>query len=190
MSVVISSKNKITDDHENVVTTVNRVNLSVTDQKVNQVATKSELSNAGWEILSLGLKKEREYQIKLAHSTKDASDLQLTIQKLTELNGQLSTSEKDVVLTDEAIAICKELEEKFKITLLKPEETKVNPVRMSELKAQIGSQNDRLKTKLQTIFSTEIQVMINEINALMESLRTIQKFSDRLMSNVIANQRR
>lgn len=163
--------------------------LSITDQKVNQHVTSFLSINVAWEILALGLKKETLYQTKLAKSTNEASEIQQTIQKLIELNGELSISEKDVVLSDRAINLCKELE-KAQITLIKPGEKKISPARMGELKAQIGSQNDRLKTQLQTLFTTKIQVMINEMNSLLESLRTIHKFFDRLMSNIISNMKR
>ena len=162
----VSANSKVISRDDSVSTTINRVNLSVTDQKVNLHGTSILSTNVGWQILELGLKREKDYQVKLITSTNKASSIQQTMQKLIELNGLLSTSEKDVVLSDQALAICKDLEENAKITLLKSGEKKVSPARMGELKVQIGAHNDRLKTELQTIFSTEIQVLINEINSL------------------------
>jgi len=164
------------------------VKLSDTDYKIIS-ATSFLSTNVGWEILDLGLKKEKMYQAVLIQSTNEASEIQQTIQKLLELNGQLHLGEKDVVLSDQTLALFKDLE-KAKITLLQPGEKKISPTRMSELKAQIGANNDRLKTELQTLFSTKIQVRINEINSLLESLRTTAKYFDRLMSSIIGNQRR
>jgi len=159
--------------------------LSATDLKVSIQATKILSTNVGWEIVNVGLKKERIYNSELLKKTNEATEIQQTIQKLIELNGQLSISEKDVVLSDKTLALFKELE-KAKITILQPADKKISPTRMAEIKAQIGAHNDRLKTELQTLFTTKIQVMINELNSLLDTLRTIQKAFDRFMENIIS----
>jgi|GEM_PF-2558204 len=164
---------------------IDQKNPSATDVKVSIQATKILSTNVGWEIVNIGLKKERIYNSELLKKTNEATEIQQTIQKLIELNGQLSISEKDVVLSDKTIALFKELE-KAKITIVQPADKKISPARMAEIKAQIGAHNDRLKTELQTLFTTKIQVMINELNSLLDTLRTIQKAFDRFMENIIS----
>jgi hypothetical protein len=188
MPSVISANTKVPPQNITIQTPEDLHNLSSTDQKVNDQATKALSTNAGRAILDLGMKREKVYQQQLAVSTKEASAINQTIKTLVDLNGKLSVSEKDVVLSDEILKLFKELENAG-ITLLQSGEKKLPPARMSEVKAQISTHNDRLKTELQTIFSTKIQVMISELNSLLESLKMIEKLFATLLSNIIRNQK-
>jgi hypothetical protein len=179
-TAAVATHNRIPDQRN----AVNPEDLSETDQKTHLHVTQTLAINIGWQIVKIGLDKEKIYYNKLNRCTNTASEMQQTIQKLIELNGQLPISEKDVGLSDQALALCKDLE-KANIILLQPGEKKISPTRMAELKAQVGAHNDRLKTELQTLFTTKIQVMINELNSLLESLKTIQKTLDRLIENII-----
>ena len=188
MSTVIRANTKVTSQNNTTQTPEDLDGLSATDKKVNNQATKTLSTNAGWAILDLGMKREKLYQQQLTVFTKEASAINQTIKTLVDLNGKLSVSEKDTVLSEEALNLCEELE-KANITLLRPGEKKLSPARMSELKAQISTHNDRLKTELQTIFSTKIQVMVSELNSLLESLKMIEKLFASLMSTIVRNQK-
>jgi hypothetical protein len=153
------------------------------------IAIKTLSTNLAWEILCLGLKKERQYQIQLHRYADEGADLQSLIRKLIDFNSKLTIQDKPSVLSDEAIALAQEIE-KSGIKLLEKGEKKVSPERMAAIKAEIGSHSDRLKTELQNKFTTKIQVTINEVNSLMETLRMSMKYNDRLMEIIIGNQRK
>ncbi|MBF8262757.1 MAG: hypothetical protein HW387_422 [Parachlamydiales bacterium] len=158
------------------------------DIKTNSVA-KDTFPNLAWEILQLGLKREHDYHVQLNRHAEEGSNIQGQMRQLIDLNGKLTVGDKEVELSDEIISIAHDLE-KYGINLLQKSEKKISPDRMNEIKAQIGSHSDRLKTELQNIFSTKIQVTINDMNSIMESLRMIIKHDDRLKEHIISKQTR
>lgn len=128
-------------------------------------------ANLGWSVLTLGLQIESRYKERIVQETGKARQIQDTLQSLIQLNGQMPGSENETVLTEETLKQFAELEQRAKITLLQPGEKKVSPVRLNEIKAQIHAHSDRLKTELQTLFSTRIQVAISEMQSFMETMR-------------------
>ena len=159
--------------------------LSSTDEKVQDVFH----INVTLMIVTLGLKKEQFNIQKLNRYADEATSIQDTMELLVNLNGELPVSEHDVVASDKVRKMAQDLK-KQNIEILHNDERSIKPERMTEIKSLIGSHTDRLKTKLQQLFTTKIQVMINETNSLLEAMRTIIKYADRLFSTLIGNQRR
>lgn len=157
------------------------------DQQTTDVARKSLSFNLAYEIVMLGQKKERQYHTLLHRYTDEANEIQEEMRELIDLNGKLVNTGKEVTLSDDVIQLAKKLE-KSGIALLQKDEKKLTPERMTEIKAQIQSHSDRLKTKLQTQFTTKIQVTINEINSLNEAIKMIIKYNDRVIEIILGRQ--
>ncbi len=163
--------------------------VSLTDLKVSYVAHSTMPVNITYMIVDLVLTKEQINNDKLHHHTDDASKIQDSMEQLVNLNGKLSVSDQDIAVTDEVRQMAQNLK-KQGIELVRDDEKSIKPERMTEIKALIGSHTDRLKTQLQQIFTTKIQVVISETNSILEALRMILKYDDRLKSTIISNQRK
>lgn len=142
-------------------------------------------------IFDLALAKEQHYQNELEGHAEVARNIQATMSQLIDLSGKFALytgDEKMVEISAEVKQLCKDLKEKG-IEILQGEENKVNRDRLAELKALISSHIRRLETDLKIEFSTKIQVKINELNSLLECLKTIEKYSSRLNSTIVSNQK-
>jgi hypothetical protein len=157
---------------------------STTDQKITSVAREPINVNATLAILQLGFRKMEHDQLQQNVDINEARSLQQKMEKLLRLNSELSLGEKDIVLSDAACERFKEFKESYHIEFLRPDEKELSPSRIVEIKSQITSQGDLLKTTMQTLFTTRINVRINETNSLTETLRMFVKYSDRLIANV------
>jgi len=163
--------------------------VSLTDLKVSYVAHSAIPVNITYSIVNLVLAKEQLNNEKLHHYAGEASKIQDSIELLVNLNGKLSVSDQDIAVTDEVRQMAQDLQ-KQNIEILHDGEKTIKPERMTEIKALIGSHTDRLKTQLQQIFTTKIQVVISETNSILEAVRMILKYDDRLKSTMISNQRK
>lgn len=152
-------------------------------------STQMDLCNLTLEALKFGLAKLQSQQKKVHNNIDEATQAQKTIEKLIQLSSQLPMSEKDTILSDAVLEQFKDLE-KSGITILQPNEKKLTPARLVEIKSLINSNNDRLKTELQIKFTTKIQVAISDMNSLIDSLKLIQKTSERFMEFILENMRK
>ena len=145
--------------------------------------------NLAWSVLQVGLKTERRIEDELNHHADQARKMQEKIGDLLELSNQFSAiagDKKEIEITDKIKTLSEGLKGKG-IELLQCNEKKISRERYTELKALIGSQIDNLKTELQKKFTTEIQVKINELNSILDCLKTLEKYSSRLHQTIIAN---
>lgn len=179
-------ENTSTEIHLPVTIPQNRATDNL-DRSVHDCAMKSY--NLCWEFLQLGIKKEELYVRKLFQYSNEAGEIQKAIEQVIQVNGMLPLSDKSTTLSDDVIQAIQKLE-KHSIHLLKENEKKISPERMAEIKTTLGTHLDRLKTELQNKFSTKIQVTINEINSLLDTIRSTIKYADRLMATIIGNQRK
>lgn len=147
--------------------------------KTNSVASPIRCRNLGLTACQLGAKVEKNMSSKILNYIQEASDLQKKIDLLVDLNGKLAIhgdNENEKLITPEIRGICKELKEKG-IDLLPEKEQKISRERLAEIKANISAQTDRLKTGLQILFTTKIQVGIQEVQSLLDCMKMIEKYS-------------
>ena len=148
-----------------------------------------KVSNIARSIVLLGLQSAQTNNQKLNLYIAETKKIQDQLKTLTTLSGELSVSEKEVSLSDNAIRLADDLK-KNGIEILHDKERSIKPERMTEIKALIGSHSEGLKTQLQQIFTTKIQVTISETNSLYESIRMVVKCFAHLLDTLIANQKR
>lgn len=162
---------------------------TATIQKTNEVSKpiRQILPNIGLKMLQAGLKVEKFKSGEIVKNINEVSDIQKTIDQLIDLSGKFAIhadTEDEKKISPEIRSLCDSLKEKG-IDILPENEIKVTRERIVELKAQVSAHTDRLKTDLQKKFTTEIQVKIQEIQSILECLKTIEKYVDRLHSNII-----
>lgn len=153
--------------------------------------TERKASNLALEILHVGLRVEKQKNQELQKHASEAAEIQKTIEKLIDLSGNFAVhmeGNEETVLSEEIQSMCQDLKEKG-IEVLQGDNGKMSRDRMAEVKAHISSHTDRLKTDLQKKFTTEIQVKINELQSILDCLKTIEKYSSRLNSTIISNQK-
>jgi hypothetical protein len=160
--------------------------LNNLDQKIQTLSTTT--MSLAYSMLSLGLQVEQRYLTEIDQDVRAASDIQKQIEACINLNGKLTipADKEELPITDEIRALSDDLKAQG-LELLQPNETKINRERLSELKATLGARIDLLKTQLQKLFTTKIQVKINELHSLMECMKTVEKYSNRLFSTIIGN---
>ncbi len=143
--------------------------------------------NPAYEILKVGILTEKNYHEKIQKGVQQANDLQNKMELLINLSGKLSVDPKET----KGLSLPKDIRpliddlKKQGISLFNDGEEYVSLERLAEVKSQINSHVEQAKTKLQTLFTTQIQVNINEISSIMECLKTILKSWERLISSII-----
>ncbi len=143
--------------------------------------------NLGLTAINLGTKFEAYRRKEINNHIQDASELQKTIQLLVDLNGKLSLhkdNENEKPITPEIREICDQLKAK-KIDVLSEKETTLTKERLAEIKANVSSHTDRLKTDLQILFTAKLQVCIQELQTILDTLKRIEESSR--STRIIAN---
>ena len=162
-----------------------------TETKTSQAAASIFPPNVAYDMLKLGLQMEKSHTKSLHHEADKVADIQKTMEQLINLSGEFAVHAKgddEKVLSDEILSMCQHLQEKG-IEILQGNEGKISRERMAELKAHISARIDHLKTEVQGIVTTKMQPMINQLHSILECLKTIEKYANRLNSTIIANQR-
>lgn len=145
------------------------------------------IGNLGYLAVSLAQKVERFMNAKINNFIQESSKIQKTIDQLVDLNGKLSIhndNENEKTITDEIRELCKSLKENG-IDILSEKETKLTRERLAEIKANVSAHTDRLKTDLQILFTTKIQVSIQEIQSVLDSAKRTEEYSR--SSKIIGN---
>ncbi len=138
--------------------------------------------NLAWESVKAGLAQEKLTNDKLNGYIKEAEKNQKDIDLLLDFSAELTAQKEDVKELSEKM---KDLLAKLKerdIDLWKGEDQKVNKEKISELKSLASAQVDKLRSNLQILFTTKIQVQIQNISAIMETLKDIIRNNTKLIN--------
>lgn len=164
---------------------------STTTEKVANTGRQTLFPNVAMTMLQVGLRVENQHNKTLERHAAEAQEIQKTIEQLIDLSnmfGEKARGNKETELSEKIQKLSSDLEKKG-IDLFKEDPKKLKEEQIIELKAKIGAHTDRLKTDLQIKFTTEIQVKINELQSILDCLKTIEKYASRLNETIIANQR-
>lgn len=140
--------------------------------------------NVAWEAVKLGLEKERFVNDQINTHVKEAEKIQKNIDLLLDLQAEMTSLNDDA---SEMSQKMREILERLKdqgIDLWKSEDSSINKEKISQLKSLTSAQSDKLRSNLQIIFTTKIQVLIQIIGAIMETLKDIVRNHNRLLTQV------
>lgn len=138
--------------------------------------------NLAWEAIKAGLEKEKITNQKINEHIRDAQKIQKEIDLLLDLSAELTAHKEGAKEPSVKMkALLEELKE-LGIELWKGEDKGLTPEKISEIKSLSSAQIDKLRSNLQIIFSTKIQVMIQTIGSIMETLKEIIRNNSRLIS--------
>ena len=140
--------------------------------------------NVAWEAVKLGLEKERFVNDQINTHVKEAEKIQKNIDLLLDLQAEMTSLNDDA---SEMSQKMREILERLKdqgIDLWKSEDSSINTEKISHPKSLTRAQSDKLRSNLQIIFTTKIQVLIQIIGAIMETLKDIVRNHIRLLTQV------
>jgi hypothetical protein len=140
--------------------------------------------NLAWESLKAGLAKEGVTKQILEGHIKTAQDHQKKIDLLLDLTTEFISlpSDKDATLSQKAQDLLKELKERG-ITIW--EDDKIPKDKLPEVKSLTSSMVDKHRTELQTLFTTKIQVIIQNDASIIEALKNIVKENSAFVRAII-----
>ncbi len=147
----------------------------------------SEFPALAWEAIKAGLAKEKQSNDVLNGYIAQAESHQKIIDLQLEFSAELTALGDKTDMSPRMKAIVKELKENgvdFKLE----ETTKITKEKVIELKSLNSSFIDQRRSKLQILFTTKIQVVIQNIASIMEALKNIVKDNTRLQSTTVQNQ--
>jgi len=158
------------------------------DQEKWKVSWKavSEFPCLAWESIKAGLAKEEQSNNVLNGYIIQAEGHQKVIDLLLEFNAELTALGDKNDMTPRMKALVKELKENG-ADLKIDENTKINKDKASELKSLNSSFIDQRRSKLQILFTTKIQVVIQNLGSIMEALKNIVKDNTRLNSTIVGH---
>lgn len=140
--------------------------------------------NVAWEAVKLGLEKERFTNDQINMHVREAEKIQKDIDLLLDLQAEMTSLDDDAPeMTEKMREILQKLKDSG-IELWKEEGSSISKDKLSQLKSLTSSQVDKLRSNLQIIFTTKIQVLIQTIGAIMETLKDIVRNHNRLISRV------
>jgi len=141
-----------------------------------------------WESVNAGLAKEKQSNLELDRHIKKAQDLQDSMKKALEGSTELTAvpDKGSHEISPKLKAIAKELKEKG-LDLKLEEGGKITKEKALELKSLISSFIDQRRSDLQILFTTKIQVVIQNIGSIMEALKNIVKDNTRLNSTIVGH---
>lgn len=137
---------------------------------------KSELGNINqfpnlpWEALKAGLATENRYNEKLQFHIAEAEKCQGKIKKLLSLSAALTAHKEGTEMNESTLALLAELKEAG-IDLKKSEGKVLSKEELTELKSLTSANIEQLRTDLQGVFVTKIQVLTHQISTIIELLK-------------------
>ena len=133
----------------------------------------SEFPNLAWEAIKAGLVKEQITNAQLNAHIKEAEKHQKDIDLLLDFSAELTGHKDDASdLTERAKELIEELKGRG-IDLWKGEDKTITKEKISALKDLSNSHVDKIRSNLQILFTTKIQVKIQAIGSIMEALKDI-----------------
>lgn len=139
-----------------------------------------EFPNLAMEAVYAALSKERMTNQQIRSHIEDARRLQKDIDILLNLSASLAGHKDGAELSQETKDLLAQLKDRG-IDLWKSGETKASKERISELKSLSGSQVDQMRSKLQIIFSTKIQVLTQTISAILEAVKDMIRSNSKVI---------
>lgn len=136
-----------------------------------------------WESVKLALAKEKFSTDKIQSHVQEVEKNQKCIKKLINLSAMLS-AHKQGPLTDEIKAVLNELKEDG-VNLHVDENRHFDKHQIDDLKLNIGSQNSRLQSEIQVIMSTKVQVLIQQMSAIIQAVKNIIESNSRLVRKTL-----
>jgi hypothetical protein len=146
----------------------------------------SEFPALAWESVKAGLAKESQSNDVLNRHIEEAENHQKIIDLLLEFNAELTALGDKTDMTPRMKAVVKELREQG-VDLKVDENAKIGRDKAIELKSLNSSFIDQRRSKLQILFTTKIQVVIQNISSIMEALKSIVKDHQRLNSTIVGH---
>ncbi|HSX37874.1 MAG TPA: hypothetical protein VLE95_03490 [Chlamydiales bacterium] len=146
-----------------------------------EMATPKRSIDCAYAVMSTAMAFEACGSAKLRDLSTQVKEHLKNIDRLIELNSELTTlPEKDVYeLTDQSKL--KDLLDELKACNIQIWQGESIPkAKLAELKAQIGTQIEKLRTSQQIIVSTEIQPVVQNLQAIMNIIQQIIQLDTRL----------
>jgi hypothetical protein len=145
-------------------------------------ATLDNFPHLAWESVKAGLAQEKIINNKINGYVDEIEKHQKDIDTLLDLNAEL-TKMKEGNLSEKAKDLLNQLKERG-IDLWKGED-KLTKEKISELKTLSSQQVDKLRSKIQIIFSTKVQSSMQNINSIMEVLKNIISNNRKLIDRTL-----
>jgi len=141
-----------------------------------------------WESVRAGLAKEKQSNSELDGHIKRAQKIQDEMKNALKGSTELTAipDKGSHEISPQLRAIAKELKESG-LDLKLEEGGKITKEKALELKSLISSFIDQRRSDLQILFTTKIQVVIQNIGSIMEALKNIVKDNTRLNSTIVGH---
>lgn len=148
----------------------------------------SEFPALAWESVKTGLAKEEAANGQLNGYIQEAEGHQKTIDLLLQLSAKLTSlpDKGSHDLSPDTKKLLEELKQKGVDLNLDPN-AKISSDKIPQVKSLLNSFIDQKRSKLQILFSTKIQVAIQNISSIMEALKNIVKDNTRLISTIVGH---
>ncbi len=146
----------------------------------------SEFPSLAWEAIKAGLAKENQSNDTLNGYIADAENHQKIIDMQLEFSAELTALGDKGEMTPRMKTLIKELKANG-VDLKVDENTKITKDKVLELKSLNSSFIDQRRSKLQILFTTKIQVVIQNLGSIMETLKNILKDNTRLNSTIVGH---
>lgn len=157
------------------------------EEALIELEKKEEFPNVAYEFVKLGLAKEKFVNEQINGHVREANKIQKQIDLLLDLQGQLNAlSNEASEMTQEMKDIIAELKE-LGVDVWKEEKFEINKEKVSKLKSHASSQVDKLRSNLQIIFTTKIQVFIQMISSILEIVKESIHNDTRGKSRILQN---
>lgn len=141
-----------------------------------------DFPNVAWESVKAGLAKEKITNDQLNAHIKEAEKHQKDIDLLLDFSAELTAhKEGSTEMSEQMKSVLAKLKERG-IDLWKSDDKTISKEKLSELKSLSSAQVDKLRSSLQITFTTKIQVLIQSIGAIMETLKDIIRNNTKVIS--------
>jgi|GEM_PF-2431640 len=168
----------------------NRVSNAALEAGILEEAAPSKgfSSNLAWETLKAGLAREKFGNAKLEKHSKDIKVLLKNIDDLLDLSAAFTDlkEKESLEISDKMRKMITDLKENG-IEVCADLENKVSTAQIEKIKSQISSKVDSLRTKLQTIITTEVQPELNNLRSIMDILKDMIETDRRLKKHANDN---
>ena len=146
---------------------------------VESAAGKTSSANVALAIIMLALGREKIGSEKLKDLSGQIKEKLRTIDDLLELQGKLPSDQDSYKLNGEMKGLLDKLEKKG-IVIWKGE-GEISKEQHGELKAEINTQIDKLRTAIQTTISTEIQPEVHALQSIMNAVSEAMRCNRKLI---------
>ncbi len=136
-----------------------------------------------WEAVKAGLAKEKITNDQIQGHIREAERMQKQIDLLLDLSAELTAYKEGKPIPEKMTQLLEQLKEEHDIDLWKGGD--FTKEKISELKSLTSSKVDALRSNLQILFTTKIQVLIQQVGSIMEILKDIIRQNSRLVNKTL-----